>query len=196
MEPVKRRMRRECFLTIGATADFPQLLAAAVSDPTLQKLRDLGFTDLTLQVGELADYFLQIKPVDSKGINIRHFAFNKHGLQDEMRKCQAKPGVSEEGIVICHAGAGTILDAMRLDLPLVVVPNISLLDNHQEELASELEKQGYVVKSDLLGLAGAIEKAIEMKRAAWGRSSGNAGGIARIVDSVCEYEEEVKGRLD
>lgn len=104
MDPVKPRIRRECFLTIGATADFPQLLAAAVAEPTLQKLRDLGFTNLTLQVGELADYFLRIKPDDSKGINIRHFAFNKNGLQDEMRKCQAKPGVSEEGVVVCHAG--------------------------------------------------------------------------------------------
>jgi len=37
---------------------------------------------------------------------------------------------------------------MRLGLPLVVVPNVSLLDNHQEELADELERQGYVVKSD------------------------------------------------
>lgn len=35
-----------------------------------------------------------------------------------------------------------------------------------------------------------------MKRVAWSRSDGKAGGIARIVDSVCDYEEEVKGRLD
>jgi UDP-N-acetylglucosamine transferase subunit ALG13 len=37
---------------------------------------------------------------------------------------------------------------MRLGLPLVVVPNVSFLDNHQEELADELERQGYAVKSD------------------------------------------------
>jgi beta-1,4-N-acetylglucosaminyltransferase len=46
-------------------------------------------------------------------------------------------------------GSGTILDAMRLGLPLIVVPNPSLLDNHQEELADELERQGYVTKSDV-----------------------------------------------
>ncbi len=39
------------------------------------------------------------------------------------------------------------MDAMRLGLSLIVVPNESLLDNHQEELAEELEKQGYVTKS-------------------------------------------------
>lgn len=41
-------------------------------------------------------------------------------------------------------GAGTVLDAMRLDVPIIVVPNTSLLDNHQAELAGELERQGYV----------------------------------------------------
>ncbi len=45
-------------------------------------------------------------------------------------------------------GAGTILDAMRLGLAIIVVPNVNLLDNHQEELAAELELQGYVTKSD------------------------------------------------
>jgi len=44
-------------------------------------------------------------------------------------------------------GSGTILDAMRFQLPLIVVPNLSLLDNHQKELADELARQGYVTKS-------------------------------------------------
>jgi len=50
-------------------------------------------------------------------------------------------------IVDEYIGAGTILDAMRLGLSLVVVPNESLLDNHQDELAEELETQGYATKS-------------------------------------------------
>jgi len=37
---------------------------------------------------------------------------------------------------------------MRLGVPLVVVPNPSLKDNHQKELANELQKQGYVVASN------------------------------------------------
>jgi beta-1,4-N-acetylglucosaminyltransferase len=46
-------------------------------------------------------------------------------------------------------GAGTVLDAMRIDVPVIVVPNPALLDNHQEELARELERQGYVTYGDL-----------------------------------------------
>jgi beta-1,4-N-acetylglucosaminyltransferase len=38
---------------------------------------------------------------------------------------------------------------MRMGVPLIVVPNPSLLDNHQEELAIELERQGYVTHSDI-----------------------------------------------
>jgi beta-1,4-N-acetylglucosaminyltransferase len=36
---------------------------------------------------------------------------------------------------------------MRLSIPIIVVPNTTLLDNHQEELAEELERQGYVTKT-------------------------------------------------
>ena len=38
---------------------------------------------------------------------------------------------------------------MRLGVPLVVVPNPSLKDNHQKELANELQKQGYVIASNV-----------------------------------------------
>lgn len=156
------QLRRECFVTIGATAGFEALLAAAVSEQTLLRLKKFNYTHLTVQVGELESFFNQTKPEDTQGIVIKSFTFKKDGLTHNMKKCRAKPGVSEEGLVVCHAGlsnenihcpasdlaigSGTILDAMRLGVPLVVVPNSSLLDNHQDELADELEKQGYVTK--------------------------------------------------
>jgi len=38
---------------------------------------------------------------------------------------------------------------MRMGLPIIVVPNVSLLDNHQKELAEELHRQGYVISTDI-----------------------------------------------
>lgn len=39
------------------------------------------------------------------------------------------------------------MEALRIGVPLVVVPNPGLADNHQEELARELSRHGYVVAS-------------------------------------------------
>lgn len=47
------------------------------------------------------------------------------------------------------AGTGSILEALRAGLPLVVVPNPDLADNHQEELALELDGMGYAVKASV-----------------------------------------------
>ena len=46
-------------------------------------------------------------------------------------------------------GTGSILDALRISVPLIVVPNSTLLDNHQVELAEELARQHYVVHGSL-----------------------------------------------
>lgn len=43
------------------------------------------------------------------------------------------------------SGSGSILTALRMSKPLLVVPNETLMDNHQVELADALEKEGYLV---------------------------------------------------
>lgn len=52
-------------------------------------------------------------------------------------------------MLIYEKGSGSILDALRIAVPIVVVPNPDLLDNHQVELAEELARQGYVVHGRL-----------------------------------------------
>jgi beta-1,4-N-acetylglucosaminyltransferase len=67
--------------------------------------------------------------------------FNPEGLQAQLRLVQ-----QSKGLVISHAGSGSILEALRYQVLLIVVPNTSLLDNHQEELADAMERSGYLLK--------------------------------------------------
>lgn len=46
-------------------------------------------------------------------------------------------------------GSGSILEALRYQIPLIVVPNTGLLDNHQEELAVAMERNNYLIRGDV-----------------------------------------------
>jgi len=165
--------RKVCFVTIGATAGFDALIRATLSAPFLEALRTLDYTDLRLQLGtggmSILEEYERSKTASITGkqeLNVSGFEFLKQGLGSEMSA--AKGGSNGvEGVVISHAGmrllegiypsykltkgtgSGSILDALRIAVPLVVVPNPSLLDNHQVELAEELAAQGYVVHGHL-----------------------------------------------
>lgn len=56
---------------------------------------------------------------------------------------------SLKGIEFIRLGSGCVLDALRLQKALIVVPNPSLLHGHQAELASALENRGYLRTSTL-----------------------------------------------
>jgi hypothetical protein len=70
--------------------------------------------------------------------------FNPDGLQAQLRLVQ-----QSKGLVISHAGSGSILEALRYQVPLIVVPNTTLLDNHQEELAVAMERSGYLLRGQV-----------------------------------------------
>ena len=70
--------------------------------------------------------------------------------------------ISESRCVISHAGTGSILDTLRYNnsnnnnnrntgkatkvaIPLIVVVNDQLMDNHQEQIANRLSGEGYLI---------------------------------------------------
>ena len=51
-------------------------------------------------------------------------------------------------LILSHAGAGTVMEALRLKKKLVVVINTLLMDNHQTELAGAMAKRGHLFVVD------------------------------------------------
>ena len=53
------------------------------------------------------------------------------------------PQNTPDDLRICCPGSGTILDVLRRGKPLIIVPNPTLLDNHQEDVAHAMGKLGH-----------------------------------------------------
>ena len=55
--------------------------------------------------------------------------------------------LAERKLTDVFLGTGTILDAWRLDVPMIVVPNTDLLNDHQTEMAQHLANEGYATQA-------------------------------------------------
>ncbi|KFY61769.1 hypothetical protein V496_04895 [Pseudogymnoascus sp. VKM F-4515 (FW-2607)] len=201
---------RTCLITLGATAPFPALLSASLSPAFLSTLSSQGYTHLTLQCGAdlvpAQEWITKLAPtLKNLGLSVRAFGFQGGGLGEEMRECKADAGEGRRrGCVVSHAGAGTALDALRLSLPLILVPNPALLDNHQLELAKELDRMGYAVHGRLEDLSVALKESEERALREWSETDGGGGrgSVMDVVGSELGYEpeerreEEVRGVLD
>ncbi|KAA1469539.1 glycosyltransferase 28 [Dentipellis sp. KUC8613] len=137
------------FVTVGSTR-FDSLVQAVLSPLVLEELQRKGYQQLVVQCGN--------SHIDGFGDEETNWAFDKAGV--EARMWRFKPSLEEDyneaDLVISHAGSGTILDVLRKGKLLIVVPNPTLLDNHQEELAEALSKLGHLKSSTIGGLPQAI----------------------------------------
>lgn len=136
---------RLCFVTTGATAPFTALIEAVMAPAALDALHAAGFTHLLVQYGAAKDVYRTASTTARAHVHhnmtVDGIDFNPDGLQAQLTLVQ-----QSSGLVISHAGSGSILEALRYHVPLIVVPNTSLLDNHQEELADAMERSGYLLK--------------------------------------------------
>lgn len=46
-------------------------------------------------------------------------------------------------------GSGSILEALDFDSALIAVPNPTLMDNHQSEIAEEMDSQGHLIQGKI-----------------------------------------------
>lgn len=154
------------FVTVGSTC-FDGLIQSVFSSSVLSSLSEKGYSNVVVQCGNS-----EIPYAYSLARGEESFQLEKDGVSIECWKFKPSLQMDYEkaDLVISHAGtslncaewlwkiwwkknyqgSGTILDVLRMDKPLIVVPNPTLLDNHQEELASALEELGHLRSSTTL----------------------------------------------
>jgi beta-1,4-N-acetylglucosaminyltransferase len=82
-------------------------------------------------------------------MQIEYYRLNPHYKRD----------VAAADLVISHAGAGSIMDALSFKRKLLVVVNTLLMDNHQTELAEAMTEKNYCFQTTCKELVETIEKA-------------------------------------
>jgi beta-1,4-N-acetylglucosaminyltransferase len=176
------------------------LIEAVLSPSFCAALEAHNYTHLLVQYGKdgqrLYESCIQQAQASEKSmtLQIKGFDLDPSGLQPHLLRAKGHniPN-STPGVVISHAGSGSILDAMRISVPLIVVPNSTLLDNHQVELAEALAEQEYVVHGRLENLAAALEESEKLRERAKKWPPVNSGthrqarGLAGVLDEEMGY---------
>ena len=136
------------YVTVGTTS-FDSLIQALDNAEVAAVLKESGYKTLTMQVWLLllskacltsvlrqigrGSYIPTVLPT-VKDFDFSFYTF-KPSIQEDMTSAD---------LIISHAGAGSIMESLRIGKPLIVVVNEALMDNHQIELAKAMQGQGYL----------------------------------------------------
>lgn len=120
--------QKHVLVTVGTTK-FEKLIETVSSDPVLKLLQELGYRSILFQTGT--------GKYTEKTTTNMNLSYERY--VDDF--CGA---VKRADLVISHAGAGTCLEVLQAGKPLIVVINEDLMDNHQVELAEELQERNYL----------------------------------------------------
>ncbi|EZA47434.1 UDP-N-acetylglucosamine transferase subunit ALG13 homolog [Ooceraea biroi] len=119
------------FVTVGTTK-FDNLITTVLSREVLEALSAHNYKHLILQIGSSG-----LEPDCSP-----RCGFHK------IETFKLSPSIGEymqsADLVISHAGAGSVLEALENRKHLIVVINDLLMDNHQVELAEQLCKDEHL----------------------------------------------------
>ena len=114
---------------------FEALIEAATAPGALNWMVQAGYTKLILQYGKGRQPDL---PETYQKLHIEMYAF-KPSLLEDLQKAD---------LIVSHAGAGTVMEALRLHKKLAVVINTRLMDNHQTELAHAMGTRRHIFVVD------------------------------------------------
>lgn len=121
---------KNVFVTVGTTR-FEKLVAAVTSPVALDWMSSQGYSSLTIQYGTGKQPEIEKSKTP--------FPVYAYSFQPSLAK-----DMETADLILSHAGAGTVMEALRLQKKLVVVINTLLMDNHQTELAAAMEERGHL----------------------------------------------------
>ncbi|GAA5863981.1 hypothetical protein JCM3774_004443 [Rhodotorula dairenensis] len=191
---------KTCLLTVGSTR-FDSLVRAFLCPDSLDSLPALGITQVVAQVGNsaLPHGFEEGSTRLPRGLRLRILRF-ANDLEEQ---------VGQAHLVVSHAGAGSILSFLRpltesADAPtahqledraLVLVPNSTLMDSHQADLAEEMNKKGWATVCWSTEDLPVTLRQLTTKRDSLARKHNNDGDFQALVDpgKVQRILDEVLG---
>ncbi|CAE8598093.1 unnamed protein product, partial [Polarella glacialis] len=154
---------------VGTTC-FDALIQAVDTQSFHAQALKLGYDRMVIQVGK-GSY----RPgLGGNALGVECFDF-KPSLEEEMNSAS---------LVISHAGAGSVIEALRAGRRLLVVVNPLLMDNHQLELAEAMHSRGFCAMArrpeDLLE---ALEEAATMQPKSYPPI--DLGPWHKVVEDAC-----------
>ncbi|KAI9092353.1 glycosyl transferase [Phlyctochytrium arcticum] len=138
--------QKTVFVTVGTTR-FDALLETIAGPEFLTALECLGFTDLVIQHGNSPEPVISGWPLSNsiRTANGPVLAARKISITSYSFKASLHADMKNANLILSHAGAGCILEALAMQKPLLVVINGKLMDNHQADLAHAFQEMRVLV---------------------------------------------------
>ncbi|CAG9833488.1 unnamed protein product [Diabrotica balteata] len=139
-------MKKRIFVTVGTTK-FPKLINTITNEKVIRSFISLGYDYIQIQTGKDV-----IKPpvvdlphtIKQEGTSVIIEIQDKLVIKYDSYFEDFEQEIVNSDLVISHAGAGTCLEVLKKGKHLLVVVNEDLMDNHQIELAGQLQDNGYL----------------------------------------------------
>ena len=123
---------KQVLVTVGSTG-FEKLIEFVLTKEFQNLLITNGYNKLNIQIG---NYKLnQFYNNDSK-LKIEIFTFLSHFQFDKI--------IKNSDLVICHGGAGTLMESIKNGKKPIAIANEYVSENHQIELINYFQSQGYI----------------------------------------------------
>jgi len=173
-------------LTVGSTR-FDSLVKAIDDQSMVDILSSKGFRKLYIQIGASEHIPTKLCGADECSAEADS-GRQVHSNGFEVEWFRYTPSLASimaiSGLIISHAGSGSIFESLHAGASLITVPNDLLMDNHQAELAHQLEKMGHVIVATPSTLLETLDKFDDAALKPYNAPDGKS--IAQFIHTLCD----------